>query len=89
MFTHFCFQILILFFILLDKENVHLYYAGHSLRYKWILTIHVFMVDHRSTSLPECRPTEKPWFLMRFPDEEAEYKFRKFQKFPISLTSLH
>ena len=28
--------------------------------YKWKLTIYIFMVDHRNTSLPESQPTEYP-----------------------------
>ena len=47
-------------FILLDKEKVNLYYMGLPFRLKWKYTIHIFMVNHRSTSLPECGPTEFP-----------------------------
>ena len=47
-------------FILLDKEKVQLYYVGLPFRQKWKYTIHIFMVDHRSTSLPECKPTKYP-----------------------------
>ena len=39
--------------VLLDKEKVDLYYVGLPFRQKWKLTIHIIMVDHRSTSLPE------------------------------------
>ena len=41
-------------FILLDKEKVQLYYVGLPFRQKCKLFIHIFIVDHRSTSLPEC-----------------------------------
>ena len=46
------------YFILSDKETVHLYYEGFPFWLKWKLTIHIFMVAHRSTSFPECVPTE-------------------------------
>ena len=36
------------------------YYAGCPFRYKWKLTIHNFMVDHRITSLPEYEPIKYP-----------------------------
>ena len=44
--------------ILLGKEKVHVYYVDLPFRSKWKLTIHIFIVDHRSTSLPESGPTE-------------------------------
>ena len=34
-------------------------WASHY-QQKWRLTIHIFMVIHRSKSGPECRPTEYP-----------------------------
>ena len=46
--------------ILLDKEKMYSNYAGLPFRQKYKLTIHIFMVDHRSKSLTECGPTEYP-----------------------------
>ena len=36
----------------MDKEKVYLYYVGLPFQYKWKLSIHIFMVDHRSARLP-------------------------------------
>ena len=44
--------------MLVDKEKVQLYYVGLPFRQKWKQTIHIFLVGHRSTGLPECGPTE-------------------------------
>ena len=46
--------------MLLEKGKVHLDYVGLPFRWKWKLIIHIFMVDRRSTGLPECGPTKYP-----------------------------